>query len=455
MANQQDSPTGPNTPTTEKHLWEFRWVRDLLWIMVAAVVAYLAYKVRAVLAPVAVGMALAYAANPIVNLFQRRLRLPRWAGTGIILFSVAFVLGIITLILAPIAWQQASDLIHKTPGYIERIAERAAPTAEQIRQRGDSILRRFVPAKVRPGAGSAKPGQVAPDLSLPDSTPTAVTLGDTRAEPVHPDAHPGAHPGASTAPSAADPDDPPLLDFSKIDWSQVGTVLFTGVASSLTLVGFTIALGAYLVIAFIIALFCFIMFSWKFDRLLAWGREFIPVQHEDQTLRILGRMDNAVSSFLRGRLIQITILSINLTITWWIAGVPYFVLLALGTAMLNIVPYASFIGLPIAIITVWVDRATSGAGFDLLHVVIFPTVAFILPQQLDNWVIEPVVQGKATSLDPLSVMLAVATGGALLGILGVVIAIPTAACIKILLQELILPRLRRFARPPGGIRPSG
>ena len=59
--------------------------------------------------------------------------------------------------------------------------------------------------------------------------------------------------------------------------------------------------------------------------------------------------------------------------------------------------------------------------------------------------VEPIVQGRVTNLDPLTVLLSVLVGGALAGLLGMVLAIPIAACIKILSQEVLVPRLREYA----------
>jgi predicted PurR-regulated permease PerM len=72
-------------------------------------------------------------------------------------------------------------------------------------------------------------------------------------------------------------------------------------------------------------------------------------------------------------------------------------------------------------------------------------VVYLIAQLADGWLVEPVVQGKATNLDPLTVMLAVIIGGSLAGLLGMLLAIPFAACGKILAREVILPELRQFA----------
>ena len=75
-----------------------------------------------------------------------------------------------------------------------------------------------------------------------------------------------------------------------------------------------------------------------------------------------------------------------------------------------------------------------------------PTLVYGVGQGLDAWVIEPVVQGQATDLDALTVLLVVLAGGAVAGLLGLLLAIPVAACIKILWHEVAGPRLRAIAR---------
>jgi predicted PurR-regulated permease PerM len=112
--------------------------------------------------------------------------------------------------------------------------------------------------------------------------------------------------------------------------------------------------------------------------------------------------------------------------------------------MLNLIPFAAVIGFLAALVLVLVDTAAGGAGFGI-WTLIWPTAVYVFAQGLDGWVVEPLVQGKATDLDPVSVLIAVMVGGALAGLLGMLIAIPTAACIKILSREVILPRLRKLA----------
>ena len=136
----------------------------------------------------------------------------------------------------------------------------------------------------------------------------------------------------------------------------------------------------------------------------------------------------------------------NPELGWGLAGVPFFLLLGITAALLNMIPYAAFVTWPVALLLTWSNYAsTHDGGFSFWTILVWPTVVYGLGQLLDGWIIEPMVQGKATNLDPLAILLAVLIGGTLAGLFGMLLAIPTMACLKILAQELVIPRLRTWA----------
>ena len=82
-------------------------------------------------------------------------------------------------------------------------------------------------------------------------------------------------------------------------------------------------------------------------------------------------------------------------------------------------------------------------------ILLWPSVVWGVVNTLDGWVLTPLIAGKATNLDPVTIFVAVLAGGSVMGVYGMLIAIPIAACIKILLSDLIIPKLREMAdRPP-------
>ena len=58
----------------------------------------------------------------------------------------------------------------------------------------------------------------------------------------------------------------------------------------------------------------------------------------------------------------------------------------------------------------------------------------------------PVIAGKATNLDPVTILVAVLAGGSVMGVYGMLLAIPAAACGKILATEVLLPKVRAWTK---------
>ncbi len=291
-------------------------------------------------------------------------------------------------------------------------------------------------------------------------------------------------------------------DGQSVDYTSLAARVVSWLGVGIGVIGSTIGYVTYLGVAAVVVAFCFFFFLWKWPSITSWFVPFIPVKRRDHALEILRKMDASVYGFIRGRLIQSTVIAIVLSVGWspLFADVPYFLLLGIGGGLLNLIPYAAVVAWPIAVLLAWLDSLSGGTvmvavppdalaaahsaaaalmpglagppamgamsvaaipsvvqatpGFDLWGVLIWPSVIYFIAQGLDGWVVEPTVQGKATNLDPLTVLLAVLVGGSTAGLLGLLIAIPTAACVKILGQEVFLPTLRQWAAEGGQAPPE-
>ena len=72
-----------------------------------------------------------------------------------------------------------------------------------------------------------------------------------------------------------------------------------------------------------------------------------------------------------------------------------------------------------------------------LAVIVWPTVVFQGVNVLEEYVLTPWIQSKSTTLNPLTILVVVIIGGMVGGLLGLLFAIPVAACIKIFLEEVM------------------
>jgi predicted PurR-regulated permease PerM len=188
--------------------------------------------------------------------------------------------------------------------------------------------------------------------------------------------------------------------------------------------------------------FSFFVFSRRFDSLIQRVRSLIPDKNKEKVFFIIGRMDEAVGSFFRGRLIISLIIALLFSGGWLLVDVPYWFFLGTVTGLLSMVPYLSSLGWIAAILVKYLDMTTgsNASGFDLLAVIIWPTVVFQGVNILEEYVLTPWIQSKSTSLNPLTILVVVIIGGIIGGILGLLFAIPIAACIKIFIEEVLLPK---------------
>lgn len=441
-------------------LWMQRWFQLLLGSLVLLTVASLAvpwllglvYALRSVLLPLVIALGLAYIFNPVVTWAHQKLHLPRWAGTSGVMLGGLVVTLILALLVLPPLISQGVDLINKAKDYPDQISQLVHEQAKKSKEnRHEASNPTDVVADEESGqaAEQAEAVEVSEPVDEPIETIAEATDGVTDSEAI-PESEAGFFadlrvmiedalgPEQTTQLLAGAAD---LL--SEMDWQAVGTFLLTSLDVGVGVVGSAISLTSYFALSAVIIGFCFFFFSWKLNDLIAWFVPFIPVQHKNEVLGVVVQMDKSVAAFIRGRLIQAGVMAVILSIGWWLAGVPSWLLLGVLSGALNLVPFAAVVGFLAALALVLLDSVASG-GFTI-WVLVWPTFVYILAQGLDGWVVEPVVQGKATDLDPVSVLLAVMIGGALAGLLGMLIAIPSAACIKILSREVILPRLRAMA----------
>lgn len=192
----------------------------------------------------------------------------------------------------------------------------------------------------------------------------------------------------------------------------------------------------------------FFFFAWQFGPLIRGVNDYIPQSHRQRTFQIIGRMDRIVAAYFRSRVIIALMMGVMFSVGWALADVPYWLLLGMGSGMLSLVPYASSVGWPLAVGLKWL-AVTSGAepaGFDLMAVVLWPSVVYCIVQAVESWVLTPWIQGKSLDMSTVTILIVMFIGGATGGLYGLLLCIPITACVKILCVELVFPRIRRWAK---------
>jgi len=150
------------------------------------------------------------------------------------------------------------------------------------------------------------------------------------------------------------------------------------------------------------------------------------------------KIKNLLSRYFIGLLIQITILFVIYTISLLLFGIENALVIAFLCALLNLIPY---IGPLIGGFLMLFLTMSSNLGQDF-RTVILPTTLFVmagyvLAQLIDNFLSQPLIFSNRVKSHPLEIFLVIIISGTLFGIAGMIIAIPTYTCIKVVLQEFL------------------
>jgi predicted PurR-regulated permease PerM len=145
---------------------------------------------------------------------------------------------------------------------------------------------------------------------------------------------------------------------------------------------------------------------------------------EDACLRV----STKVSAWLGGQLLLAGIIGTTAAIGLWLLGVPYFYVLALIAGIGEMIPVIGplLAAIPAIAVALSVSPATA----------LFVAVFFLIQQQVENHVLVPKVMERQVGVSAVGVILALLIGGSLLGVIGAILAVPTAAILQVLFEEL-------------------
>ncbi|MBD0348078.1 MAG: AI-2E family transporter [Thermoleophilia bacterium] len=175
----------------------------------------------------------------------------------------------------------------------------------------------------------------------------------------------------------------------------------------------------------------------------AWMERFYSLVPDDSRLRaerIARNIYRTIGGYVTGNLLISVIAGAASTLVLLIMDVRYAVALGLLVAILDLVPLAGAT-LAAIIVTAVAFLTSVPAGIVVL-------IFFIVYQQIENHLIQPVVYSRTVQLSPLAILVTVLIGAKLAGILGALAAIPTAGTIQVVLLEWLEMRRLRSATEP-------
>lgn len=164
------------------------------------------------------------------------------------------------------------------------------------------------------------------------------------------------------------------------------------------------------------------------DTLVARIDALLPRRNLTAARARFAEIDQVLAGFVRGQSLTCAILASLYAIALGLIGVPNGVFIGLFAGLISFIPYiGTVLGL---LLSVGLAALAFGAGWQTVAA----SVVFVAGQVLDDYVLRPHLIGERLGLHPVSTIFALFAGGALLGFVGVLIAVPAAAVIAVLLR---------------------
>ena len=208
-----------------------------------------------------------------------------------------------------------------------------------------------------------------------------------------------------------------------------------------TNVGLAVARG---VVAFVVGVatiaFLTIFMLIEGPRLVTRFEGSLPENMKPRWERVSRDIYRTVGGYVGGNLLISLIAGIGAAILLFAVGSSYAIALAVVVAILDLIPLA---GATLAAIIVATVSFIELGWVKALIVVVF----FVLYQQLENHILQPVIYGHTVQLSPLTVLIAILIGAELLGILGALAAIPVAGIIQAIFREIVRWRRESIVVP--------
>ena len=208
------------------------------------------------------------------------------------------------------------------------------------------------------------------------------------------------------------------------------------------LIGFVVA-GFGFVLALVTAIFLTLFLMIDLPRLIGAVDTLLDPRGSDRWGRMSERIITAVSRTMLGNIAISIICGTIYGVSAWILGTPFPVVMGVIAGLLDLIP---MIGATIAGAILVLATLTQGLTPALIMLAIV-----LVYQQFENYVLQPTILGKAANVSGFFVIVSVMIFGALMGVVGAIIAVPIIASIQIVVIELTSERRARMEglRPPG------
>jgi predicted PurR-regulated permease PerM len=174
------------------------------------------------------------------------------------------------------------------------------------------------------------------------------------------------------------------------------------------------------------------------DAILRWAGRFLVARDRRPALNLVHTASTKLGGYVRGQLLVMLVTGVGTAVGMMLLGVPFALPMGLLGFLAEAIPLAGPIiaGVPVLVLA-FLESPTTG---------LLMLAWLVVLQQLEGWLIYPIIQGRILALSPLVVIVAVLAGATLYGVLGAIIAVPIVAIVDVVLREIVFPLRRQASR---------
>lgn len=188
-----------------------------------------------------------------------------------------------------------------------------------------------------------------------------------------------------------------------------------------TIISGTWQVMASMFVVFIVFLYIvFILLD--YEKINEGFRSMLPLRHKKLILEIFNDVEIGMNRYFRGQSLVALIVGILFAIGFRIVGLPMGITIGLFIGLLNLVPYLQTIGIVPVILLALIQSAETGTNFWLIMGGC--AIVFIVVQVTQDMFLVPKIMGRAMGLNPAIILLSLSVWGSLLGMAGMIIALP-------------------------------
>ena len=190
------------------------------------------------------------------------------------------------------------------------------------------------------------------------------------------------------------------------------------------------------IISWLIIFLYFIFILLDYDKIISGFKALIPNRYRTKTLEIFNDVKESMNRYFRGQACVAFLVGILFSIGFSIVGLPLAILLGLFIGLLNMVPYLQVVGFLPTLLLCMLKSVEPGQSFWWL--VFACVIVFVVVQLIEDMILVPRIMGHVMGLNPAIILLSLSIWGTLLGLIGMIIALPLTTLLQSYYERYIL-----------------